>query len=341
MEGRVYIFITENHLDHRTSTLVDYLVDNEINFSKISLNLGRNLTFKERIKYGTSYFIELQSIINELSISSDDILIFTSYEGYEFANLRLWFKAAINHPLKLVLQHGTFSSSERVSLLSLFIRWCVNQVLYYRFGFYLFGYGYNRIKTTYYIAIQEEVAQEIARIDGVKASWYAPNLLIPSENRDEIKDVVEKLCLLVLQDFYISGLTSFDKYEEIVTSILKKVENQGYSIIIKPHPKSPDYEFLNNVKTIKGEFKSVLNELRPEWVISFYSSSLLEAELLGFKCVAVFFPGLKKDFFWYKNTIKVEELEFNHLEKRLDQKTIENYVPHKISWNEVYENIIS
>jgi hypothetical protein len=338
---RALIFITEAHLSVRVSSLQNWLKERKIDYQEFDLNIGHNLTFWSRLQGGKRSLSLLRDCLKDINISKNDVLVFTSHEGFEFANLECWLPSAVGHPCKLVIQHGTFSPSERVNFYSRIARKTVNIFSRFIVGYNIIGYGYNGIDTTYYLALQDFVARDLKRKPGVSNVWLAPHLILPSRVGWIDCETGNKLCLFVLQDFVLAGMSSLDHYKNTVMNVVKQVESQGYSIVIKPHPKSPKYEFLKDVDIRDGNLDQILYELRPEFVLSFYSSAVLEAEILGFKCICVYFPNIKRDFFWYRNTVQIDELNLQRIKSLSESNQKDGLMVENLDWQVIYEYIVN
>lgn len=315
---KVFLIIVEPHMEKCFELLEEKLP----NVTKIYLNSKKNKTIIWKIFNSKKYFEILECNINELNIPKESIFIFSTGEGFEIANLKKWF------PLKnkiIAIQHGMFILKYNIKLEM--IRNILNGLFNLFLGFNIVGKGFGGTKFDKYLVYGEKYKNYLVE----NKKWNSSKVLqagplLKKVLKKEVKQTGK--CILLLQSLVEVKFITQIKFEYYLKNIVEQLKLNFDSVIIRFHPKmqSIDYNFLLDEKIEISRNKKLEEDLEfVEVAFSFFSTALIDANLLNIPVVGIKIPEISDNYYEFLEKI----VNYNNI--IIEKK---DYVSYKIKKNE-------
>lgn len=258
---------------------------------KTSLKTGKIATIYSRLTYKKNLESEYQSALPRISLA--DKLFISNPEGFIAKNIIYYIRRDFPQ-LKIVsLQHGIFSLNKK-NRFHFGLKKVLNFLSKLSLNYFIAGDGFGDKSTDKYIVYNRWYKEYLLGngwdANDVLVSSYLLKGVVPVE-KVEIKP--SGTAVFFLQCLHKLGVTDEESERLIISTVVKKLSKTYERILIKQHPYADVNlpELPSNVEVIK--VTPPPREI--SFVVSAFSTALLEYEQYGIPYSAIFSRRLKVD----------------------------------------------
>jgi len=270
----------------------------DVNLSQKSMNQFREVEFGIRKYFREFYYhsvfkeFELK-LIQSIDSSKYTTIVYLQDEGVWSEFLKhLIKKYNLKHIYFVNVQHGFLTKNPHRPLREKIINF-INSIYKTLLGFPKFGIGPFKGPFHYYLLFHEELLSEVPESSN---AIYCPNLINRAFIDNYYKETVStkirhKSVLIALQHNVLFGNFS-QSFKETMKSLVPLIEslknNLGFDIFLRKHP-GMDKNYFIKVLRDTGLYNKIIIDKdslevslkRSPYILSFYSTILFEATLIG------------------------------------------------------------
>ncbi len=235
---------------------------------------------------------------------------FATSEGYISANAIPILRKRLPEVTCISLQHGLFYLRSRP--IRAFIVWFINTCSSFLLGIKIIGHGFGGIKTDCYYVYSKPYREYLIKHRG----WSEDRVIVdmgflkPEYTGVSESGMIEAEAVFFLQPLAHIGLCRPETELRIFQNVVNYLAGEYSELLIKDHPRSTHSK--SGIKLpANARFFEESRIPKCQFAYSFFSTALLEAELIGTRSTAIFLKIVGIHSAWYKtfsHVISYEEV---------------------------------